>query len=95
MARIDGELKVNPTASELEAADMDVIVAATMENIMMVEGEMSEVSEADLLEAMKVAHDAIRVQCQAQIELMEELGKTVKREYCHEVNDEDLRNNFV
>lgn len=91
VARIDGELKVNPTASELEAADMDVIVAATMENIMMVEGEMSEVSEADLLEAMKVAHDAIRVQCQAQIELMEELGKTVKREYCHEVNDEDLK----
>lgn len=91
VARIDGKLKINPSASELKNADMDIIVAATMDNIMMVEGEMNEVSEAELLEAMKVAHDAIIIQCQAQIELAEMVGKTVKREYCHEVNDEDLR----
>ncbi|MCT4646206.1 MAG: polyribonucleotide nucleotidyltransferase [Carboxylicivirga sp.] len=90
VARVNGELLVNPTATQLESADMDIIVAATLENIMMVEGEMSEVSEADLLEAMKVAHDAIKVQCQAQIEMMEALGKTEKREYCHEENDEEL-----
>jgi len=90
VARVDGQLLVNPTATQLASADMDVIVAATMENIMMVEGEMSEVSEAELLEAMKVAHDAIKVQCQAQIEMMEALGKTEKREYCHEENDEEL-----
>lgn len=91
VGRIHGELIVNPTASELENADMDIIVAATMENIMMVEGEMEEVSEAELLEAMKVAHEAIKVQCQAQIEMMEALGKTEKREYCHEENDEELK----
>ncbi|WP_430813483.1 polyribonucleotide nucleotidyltransferase [Carboxylicivirga sp. RSCT41] len=90
VARVDGELLVNPTATQLAEADMDIIVAATMENIMMVEGEMSEVSETELLEAMKVAHDAIKVQCQAQIEMMEALGKTEKREYCHEENDEEL-----
>ncbi len=90
VARVGGELLVNPTATQLKEADMDIIVAATMENIMMVEGEMSEVSEADLLEAMKVAHEAIKVQCQAQIEMMEALGKTEKREYCHEENDEEL-----
>ena len=70
---------------------MDLMVAATYENIMMVEGEMSEVSEKDLLDAMKVAHEAIKVHCKAQMELMEEAGKTVKREYCHEENDEELR----
>ena len=91
VGRINGELIVNPTVSQLVEADMDIIVAATLENIMMVEGEMSEVSEAELLEAMKVAHDAIKVQCSAQIEMMEALGKTVKREYCHEENDEELR----
>ncbi|MBO7290029.1 MAG: polyribonucleotide nucleotidyltransferase, partial [Bacteroidaceae bacterium] len=72
-------------------ADMDIMVAATYDNIMMVEGEMKEVSESDLLEAMKVAHEAIKVHCKAQMELMEEVGSTVKREYCHEVNDEELR----
>ncbi len=91
VARIDGEFLVNPTFEQLEKADMDVMVAATYENIMMVEGEMKEVSEAELLEAMKVAHEAIKVHCKAQMELMEEVGKTVKREYCHEVNDEELR----
>ena len=95
VARIDGKLIVNPTASQLETADMDIIVAATIENIMMVEGEMEEVSEAELLEAMKVAHDAIKIQCQAQIEMMEALGKTVKREYCHEENDDELREHIM
>ena len=76
---------------QLEQADMDIMVAATYENIMMVEGEMSEVSEAELLEAMKVAHEAIKVHCKAQMELTEMVGKTVKREYCHEENDEELR----
>lgn len=91
VARIDGQFKVNPTFEELERADMDIMVGATYENIMMVEGEMNEVSEADLLAAMKFAHDAIKIQCQAQMELAEEVGSTVKREYCHEVNDEELR----
>jgi polyribonucleotide nucleotidyltransferase len=91
VARINGKFKVNPTFSELEKADMDIMVGATMENIMMVEGEMDEVQEADLLEALKVAHEAIKIQCQAQIELTEMVGKTVKRTYCHEVNDEDLK----
>lgn len=91
VARIDGEYVVNPTFKQLESADLDIIVAATLDNIMMVEGEMKEVSEADLLNAMKVAHEAIKVHCQAQIELMEAAGKSVKREYCHEVNDEELR----
>ncbi len=91
VARINGEFVVNPTFAQLEEADMDIMVAATYDNIMMVEGEMKEVSESDLLEAMKVAHDAIKVHCKAQMELMEEVGSTVKREYCHEVNDEELR----
>ena len=91
VARIGGEFVVNPTFALLEEADMDIMVAATYDNIMMVEGEMKEVSESDLLEAMKVAHEAIKVHCKAQMELMEEVGSTVKREYCHEVNDEELR----
>ena len=91
VARIAGEFVVNPTFAQLEEADMDIMVAATYDNIMMVEGEMKEVSESDLLEAMKVAHEAIKVHCKAQMELMEEVGSTVKREYCHEVNDEELR----
>ena len=91
VARIDGQFKINPTFEELEKADIDIMVGATMENIMMVEGEMDEVSEAELLEAMKVAHEAIKKQCQVQIELAEAVGSTVKRTYCHEVNDEELR----
>lgn len=91
VARINGEFVVNPTFAQLEDADMDIIVAATLDNIMMVEGEMKEVSEDDLLNAMKVAHEAIKVHCQAQLELMEAVGKTVKREYNHEENDEDLK----
>ena len=91
VARVNGEFVVNPTFAQMESADMDIMVAATYDNIMMVEGEMKEVSEAELLEAMKVAHDAIKVHCKAQMELMEEVGSTVKREYCHEENDEELR----
>jgi len=91
VARINGQFKVNPTFSELEQADMDIMVGATIDNIMMVEGEMEEVQEADLLEALKVAHEAIKIQCKAQMELTEQVGKTVKRTYCHEVNDEDLK----
>jgi len=91
VARINGEFVINPTFEQLEKADMDLMVGATYENIMMVEGEMDEVSERDLLEAMKAAHEAIKIQCKAQMELAEEVGSTVKREYCHEVNDEELR----
>jgi len=91
VARIDGKYKINPTFQELEKADMDLMVGATYDNIMMVEGEMKELQEADVLEALKVAHDAIKVQCKAQMELTEMVGKTEKRTYCHEVNDEDLK----
>lgn len=91
VARIGGEFVINPTFQQLEEADMDLMVAATYENIMMVEGEMKEVSEQDLLEAMKVAHAAIKDHCKVQMELMEECGTVTKREYCHEENDEELR----
>jgi polyribonucleotide nucleotidyltransferase len=91
VARINGEYIVNPTATQLKEADMDLMVGATYDNILMVEGEMKEVSEAEMLGALKVAHDAIRVHCKAQMEFAVELGKTVKRTYCHEVNDEELR----
>ena len=91
VARVDGEFVIDPTFEQLERADMELMVGATYDNIMMVEGEMNEVSEADLLAALKCAHDAIKVQCKAQEDLAEMAGKTVKREYCHEVNDEALR----
>ena len=91
VARIDGKYVVNPTFSELEKADIDIMVGATLDNIMMVEGEMDEVQESEMLEAIKVAHEAIKIQCQAQLELSEACGKLVKREYCHEVNDDELR----
>ncbi len=91
VARIDGEYVINPTYSQKDNSDIDIMVAATLDNIMMVEGEMKEVSEEDMLEAIKIAHEEIKKQCRAQIELMEELGTTVKREYCHETNDEELR----
>ena len=91
VARIDGKFVINPTFEQLKSADMDLMVGATEENIMMVEGEMKEVQETDLLEALKAAHEAIKPQCRIQKELMKELGTDVKREYCHEVNDEDLR----
>ena len=91
VARIDGQFKINPTFEELEIADIDIMVGATIDNIMMVEGEMKEVSEAEMLEAIKFAHETIKVMCRAQIELMEEVGSSVKREYNHEENDETLR----
>lgn len=91
VARVDGKYIVNPTFSELEKADIDIMVGATLNNIMMVEGEMDEVQESEMLEAIKVAHEAIKVQCQAQLELSESCGKLGKREYCHEVNDDELR----
>ena len=91
VARVNGEFVIDPTFEQLEKADMELMVGATYDNIMMVEGEMNEVSEADLLAALRAAHDAIKVQCKAQMELAEEVGSTVKREYCHETNDEDLR----
>ena len=95
VARINGEFVINPTFQQLEQADMDLMVGATEENIMMVEGEMKEVSEQDLLEALKAAHEAIKPQCRLQKELMKELGTDVKREYCHEVNDEELREDLA
>jgi len=91
VARVGGEFVINPTFEQLEKADMELMVGATYDNIMMVEGEMNEVSEAELLAALKAAHEAIKEQCKAQMELAEEAGATVKREYCHEVNDEALR----
>ena len=91
VARINGQFVINPTYEQLKQADMDLMVGATEENIMMVEGEMKEVSEQDLLEALKAAHAAIKPQCQLQKELMKELGTDVKREYCHEVNDDELK----
>lgn len=91
VARIDGKLVINPTFSENTHADIDIMVGATIDNILMVEGEMNEVSEADMLEAIKFAHEEIKKHCAVQIELMKELGKDVKRTYCHETNDEELR----
>ena len=91
VARVDGEFVINPTFEQLEHADIDLMVAATLDNIMMVEGEMEEVQEEEMLEAIKVAHEAIKVQCQAQLELSEAVGKMVKREYPAEEQDEELR----
>ena len=91
VARVNGEFIVNPTFDQVEIADLDIIVGATFENIMMVEGEMHEVAEDVMLEALRIAHEAIKPQCLAQKELSEMVGKTVKREYSHEKNDEDLR----
>lgn len=91
VARVDGQLVINPTFEQLAKADIDMMVGATLDNIMMVEGEMQEVQESEMLEAIKVAHEVIKVQCQAQLELSEACGKLKKRTYCHEENDEELR----
>ena len=91
VARVNGEYVVDPTFEQMKNADMDIMVGASKDNIMMVEGEMKEVSEQDLLQALKTAQEAIRPMCILQEELMKELGTDVKREYCHEVNDEELR----
>jgi polyribonucleotide nucleotidyltransferase len=89
VARINGHFKVNPTFSELEEADMDIVVGASLEHVIMVEGEMDEVSEEEMLEAIKFAHEAIKMHCIAQKELAEEL-KVETREYDHEEKDEEL-----
>ena len=91
VARINGEYVIDPTFEQMKEADMDIMVGASAENIMMVEGEMKEVSEQDLLGALKAAMDAIKPMCELQVELSKELGKDVKREYDHEINDEALR----
>ena len=91
VARIKGEYVINPTFEQMKEADMDIMVGASAENIMMVEGEMKEVSEQDMIGALKAAMEAIKPMCELQTELSKELGKDVKREYDHEVNDEELR----
>ena len=91
VARINGEFVINPTFEQMKDADMDIMVGASAENIMMVEGEMKEVSEQDMIGALKAAMAAIKPMCELQTELSKELGTDVKREYCHEVNDEELR----
>ena len=95
VARIDGEYVINPTFSQMKDADLDIMVGGTIDNILMVEGEMNEVSEEVMLGAIKAAHEAIKEQCAVQIELSKELGKDVKRVYCHETNDEELRQTII
>ena len=95
VGRIDGKFVVNPSTSDILLSDFDIMVAASMDNIVMVEGEMKEVSENDLLEALKFAHETIRIQCRAQLELAAMIEKSkAKREYCHETNDETLKENL-
>lgn len=92
VGRVNGELKINPSVEEMIYSDIDMIVAASIDNIMMVEGEMKEISEADMVEALNFAHEAIKIQCRAQMELAAMVEKAnPKREYCHEKNDEELR----
>ena len=91
VARVDGKMVINPTFEQCEHADLELMVAATYDNIMMVEGEMKEVPESVMLEAIKAAHEAIKPQCLAIEEMMKAYGKETKREYCHEVNDEELK----
>ena len=91
VARINGEYVINPTFEQMKEADLDIMVACTKDNLMMVEGEMNEVSEQDLIGALKAAHEAIKPMCELQDELAKELGTDKKREYNDEVNDEDLR----
>ncbi|MEG1864550.1 MAG: polyribonucleotide nucleotidyltransferase [Alistipes sp.] len=91
VARIDGQFVINPTFSQMKDIDLDIMVAGTLDNILMVEGEMKEVSEQVMLDSIKFAHEEIKKQCAAQVELSKELGKEIKRTYCHETNDEELR----
>ena len=91
VARIDGQFVINPLASDLKSADIDMIVGGSIDSVAMVEGEMNEVSEEEMLEAIAFAHEAIKVQCQAQMELAEMVGKLQKREYSHETHDNELR----
>lgn len=95
VGRIGGEWVINPKFSEMEGCDLDIMVGATYDNILMVEGEMLEVSEAEMLEAIQIAHTEIKKHCLAQMELAKELGKDVKRTYCHEQKDEELREQVI
>ena len=92
VARIDNKFIINPTVVQLANADLDIMVAASIENIVMVEGEMNEISEQEMLDAIRFAHEAIKIQCKAQIEFASMVEKAnPKKEYCHEINDEDLK----
>ena len=95
VARLGGQFVINPTYSQMNEVDLDIMVGGTIDNILMVEGEMKEVSEEVMLEAIKFAHEEIKKHCAVQIELSKELGKEVKRAYCHEVNDEELRRTII
>ena len=95
VARINGEFIINPTFSQMKDVDLDIMVGGTIDNILMVEGEMKEVSEEVMLNAIMFAHEEIKKHCAVQIELSKELGKDVKRTYCHEVNDEELRQQII
>ncbi|MCD8103146.1 MAG: polyribonucleotide nucleotidyltransferase [Alistipes sp.] len=95
VARVNGEFVVNPTFPQMKNADLDIMIGATYDNILMVEGEMKEVSEAEMLYAIKFGHEEIKKHCQVQMELSRELGKDVKRTYCHEANDEELRQQVI
>ena len=90
VARVDGNLVINPTRAQLDESDIDMVVGASADSVMMVEGEMKEISEEEMVEAIKFAHDAIKVQCEAQLKLAEKVGKKVIREYEVAVEDEDL-----
>ncbi len=91
VARIDGKFKLNPTSAELQKSDIDIMIGATIDNILMIEGEMNEVSEIDMLEAIKFGHDAIKVHCQAQLDFIQQIGGVTKRTYNPELKDEDLQ----
>jgi polyribonucleotide nucleotidyltransferase len=91
VARIDGQYRINPATSDMSRADIDLIVGGSLDSVTMVEGEMSEVSEEEMLEAIRVAHEAIKMQCQAQVEFAENFGTTAKREYAHETQDEEIK----
>src|SRR5688572_13952597 len=91
VARIDGQFQINPRLSDLKRADIDMIVGASMDSVAMVEGEMNEVSEEEMLEAIRFAHEAIKIQCQAQLDLAQMVGKTTKREYMHEFSNPELK----
>ncbi len=95
VARVNGEFVVNPTFPQMKNADLDIMIGATYDNILMVEGEMKEVSEAEMLDAIKFGHEEIKKHCQVQMELSRELGKDVKRTYCHEANDDELRQQVI
>lgn len=91
VAKIDGKLAINPGKTALQDASLDIMVAASTDSIVMVEGEMAEVSEEEMLEAIQYAHDAIKVQCKALNELTAKAGKTEKRAYSHETHDDAYR----